>query len=153
MSARAAGIRLLAAAAVAVSLGGCAHLVVLHDPLSATEHNDLGVAYEAGGQPKLAAREYHRSLHLDAHQGRARVNLGNVDAARGRWRAAEKSYRRALRDSSADADAMNNLAIALHRQGRRPDEARAWAARAVTTGGPRDSLYRATLAEVDRRAP
>ena len=153
MTARAAGLRLLAVTVVVAALGSCAHLVVLHDPLSATEHNDLGVAYEAGGQPKLAAHEYHKSLHLDAHQGRARVNLGNVDAARGRWRAAEKSYRRALRDSSADADAMNNLAIALHRQGRRPAEARAWAERAVAAGGPSDSLYRATLAELDRPAP
>ena len=144
-------VRLSAAAVAAIALAGCAHLVVLHDPLTAVEHNDLGVAYEAGGQPGLAAREYHRSLRLDAHQGRARVNLGNVDAARGRWRAAEKSYRRALRDSVTDADAMNNLAIALSRQGRRPDEARAWAERAVTTGGERDSLYRATLDEVSAR--
>jgi len=135
---------------LALGLSGCAHLVLLHDPLTAVEHNDLGVAYEAGGQPVLAAREYRASLRLDPHQGRARVNLGNVDAGRGRWRAAEKSYRRALRDSVGDADAMNNLAIALHRQSRKPDEARQWAERAVAAGGARDSLYRATLDEVAR---
>jgi Flp pilus assembly protein TadD len=133
---------------VVIALTGCAHLVVLHDPLTASEHNDLGVAYESSGQPDLAAREYRRALRLDSHQARARVNLGNIEAARGRWRSAERCYRRALRDSSTDYDAMNNLAVALLRQGRRLDEARALAERAVAAGGERDSVYRATLAEV-----
>jgi hypothetical protein len=44
---------------------------------------------------------------------------------------------------------MNNLAVALLRQGRRLDEARVFAERAVAAGGGRDSVYRATLAEVD----
>ena len=133
---------------VVTALTGCAHLVVLHDPLTASEHNDLGVAYESSGQLDLAAREYRRALRLDSHQARTRVNLGNIEAARGRWRSAESCYRRALRDSSTDYDAMNNLAIALLRQGRRLDEARALAERALAAGGERDSVYRATLAEV-----
>jgi Flp pilus assembly protein TadD len=130
-------------------LTGCAHLVLLHDPLTASEHNDLGVAYESSGQLELAAREYRKALRLDSHQARARVNLGNIEAANERWGSAEDCYRRALSDSSTDYDAMNNLAIALLRQGRRLDEARSLAERAVAAGGERDSLYRATLAEVN----
>jgi len=132
-----------------VALAGCSHLVVLHDPLTASEHNDLGVAYESSGQLDLAAKEYRRALRLDPHQPLARVNLGNVEAANGRWSRAESCYRRALRDSSTDYDAVNNLAVALLRQGRRLDEARALAERAVAAGGQRASVYRATLAEVD----
>ena len=145
----------LAALAIALlpALAGCSHLVILHDPLSAGEHNDLGVAYEAGGKLDLAAREYRRSLKLDPRRSRTRVNLGNVQAARGDWPAAEKSYRRALADSSTNADAMNNLAVALLRQRRRLDEARTLAERAVAAGGERDSLYRATLAEVRAGSP
>jgi tetratricopeptide (TPR) repeat protein len=139
------GLALLAIAASA----GCAHLVVLHDPLTADEHNDLGVAYESSGQLDLAAREYRKSLGLDSHQARARVNLGNVEAARGRWDRAERCYRRALADAPNDADAMNDLAVALLRQGRRLGEARELAARAVAAGGERDSIYRATQVEVD----
>src|SRR5258708_17487583 len=112
-------IRIALMLAAVPTLVGCAHFVVLHDPLTSVEHNDLGVAYESRGQLDLAAREYRKALSLDAHQSRARVNLGNVEAANGRWSRAEKCYRRALADSSTDADAMNNLAIALLRQGRR----------------------------------
>lgn len=135
------------------SLTNCAHFVVLHDPLSANEHNDLGVAYESRGQLDLAAREYRHSLKLDPHGAQARVNLGNVEAARGDWIAAEKCYRRALADSATDLDAMNNLAIALLKQGRQLDEARALAERAVAAGGERDSIYRATLTEVNATKP
>ena len=131
------------------ALAGCAHFVVLHDPLTASEHNDLGVAYESSGQLDLAAREYRKALRLDPREARARVNLGNIEAANQRWGSAESSYRRALRDSSTDCDAMNNLAVALLRQGRRLGEARALAERAVAAGGERDSVYRATLAEVN----
>lgn len=144
--------RLRAAAAALLLAGfaaGCAHLVLLHDPLTADEHSDLGAVYEARGRLELAAREYRRALRLAPHHRQARFNLGNVEAANGRWRAAEGCFRRALRDSASDADAMNNLAIALLRQGRRRDEARALAARAVAAGGERESLYRATLAEVE----
>jgi len=141
------------AIALAIALQGCAHLVVLRDPLSASEHNDLGVAYEAGGQTQLAAKQYRQSLRLDSHQSRTWVNLGNVQAADGLWSDAEKSYRRALRDSSSDPDAMNNLAVALLRQGRHLEEARGWSERAIAVGGARDSIYRATLAEFGPRDP
>lgn len=134
---------------VVAALAGCAHLVVLHDPLTASEHNDLGVAYESSGQSGLAAKEYRKALRLDPRQVRARVNLGNLEAAAGRWGRAEGCYRRALSDSPTDQDAMNNLAVALLRQGRRLEEARALAERAVAAGGERESVYRATLAEVD----
>ncbi len=143
---RRAALAVLVAAAPA--LAGCAHIVVLHDPLTASEHNDLGVAYESRGQLDRAATEYRRALRLDPRASRVRVNLGNVEAAKGRWPEAEKCYRRALRDSTTNWDAMNNLAIALLRRGRRLDEARALAERAVASGAERDSIYRATLAEV-----
>lgn len=140
----------LVALLMASALTGCAHLVLLHDPLTASEHNDLGVVYESSGQLELAAKEYRKSIRLEPRQSRARVNLGNIEAASGRWAIAEKCYRRALREASADFDAMNNLAVALLEQGHRLDEARTLAERAVAAGTERDSVYRATLAEVQR---
>lgn len=136
---------LLVSAAV---VPGCSRIVVLHDPLSPPEHNDLGVAYEAQGRLDLAAREYRRALKQDPRFGRARLNLGNVEAAAGRWARAEREYRRALLDLPGDPDPPNNLAVALLRRGRALDEAETLASRAVALAAGRDSLYRATLAEV-----
>lgn len=129
-------------------LVGCAHLVVLHDPLTANEHNDLGVVYETRGELGLAKQEYRKALRRDSHDSRARVNLGNVAAAGNDWRSAEKQYRRALTDSSTNYDAMNNLAVALLRQGRSLDEATKWAESAAAVRTGRDSVYRVTLSEV-----
>lgn len=139
---------LIAVLAMSAGTTGCAHLVLLHDPLTASEHNDLGIVYESGGKLDLAAKEYRKALRLDSGLTRARVNLGNIEAANGRWGRAEHQYRRALRDSSTNYDAMNNLAYALLKQGRHLDEARALAERAVASGAERDSVYRATLEEV-----
>lgn len=127
---------------------GCSRIVVLHDPLTAAEHNDLGVAYEAQGRLDLAAREYRRALKLDPRFGRAHLNLGNVEAASGRWSTAEREYRRALVALPGDPDPPNNLAMALLRRPGGLAEAESLAVRAVTLAAGRDSLYRATLAEV-----
>lgn len=139
--------RLLVALVLAALLAGCSRIVILHDPLTAAEHNDLGVAYETAGKHDLAQREYRKALKLDACFTRARVNLGNLESAAGRWERAEVCYRRALRDAPGDADALNNLAVALMRQQKSLVEAESLATRAVAAGG-RDSIYRATLAEV-----
>ncbi len=136
--------------AIAVlALPACGHLVILNDPLTAAEHNDLGVAYERNGQPDLAGREYRKALRHDRHFTLARVNLGNLAAASRRWPEAERRYREALRERPDDGDALNNLASVLLERGRHLDEAERLATRAVALGG-RDSLYRATLAEVQR---
>jgi Flp pilus assembly protein TadD len=133
---------------LAALLVGCARLVVLHDALTAAEHNDLGVAYEAAGDVAAAEREYRRALELEPGFARAWVNRGNLDAARWRWRSAERCYRRALRRDPADADARNNLAVALLRLGRDLDQAEWLARSAAALAGARDSIPRATLAEV-----
>jgi Flp pilus assembly protein TadD len=136
--------------ALAVGLGGCGRVAILTDPLSAAEHNDLGVAYEARGERDLAEREYRRALAHDRHFARARVNLGNCMAGRGQWSDAEREYRRALQDVPGDSDARNNLAVALVHLGRANDEAE-WLARsavALATTPAADSTYRQTLVEV-----
>ena len=142
-------LRLALPALALVALCGCSHLIVLRDALSASEHNDLGVVYESNGELGLAAKEYRKSVALEPHQAQAWINLGNVAAAESRWPAAEKHFRRALKEAPGDPDAGNNLAVVLLRQGRVRD-ARVFAEAAVATGGERDSVYRATLADVDK---
>jgi Tfp pilus assembly protein PilF len=137
-----------AAVAGAMCLAGCGHLVVLHDPLTPAERNDLGVAYEAKGEYDLAAREYNRALKGDPRMVRARVNLGNLSARKSDWSAAEREFRRALSVDKDDGDANNNLAVALLQQNKKLDEAEAAVSRALAVPSTRDSIYRTTLTEV-----
>lgn len=141
---------LAGALALLVAGAGCGRFVILHDPLSAAEHNDLGVAYESAGKPGLARREYRRALKLDSGLTIARVNLGNLDASEARWRSAEKHYRRALRDAPADPHALNNLAWVLYRQGRNLDEAEAFARRALESASDADTAFTNTLDAIVR---
>jgi Flp pilus assembly protein TadD len=140
----AAGLACLLGAA----LGGCSRFVILNDPLTAAEHNDLGVAYESSGRSDLARREYRRALRDDGGFARARVNIGNLEAAAARWSRAEALYRRALRDAPSDPDARNNLAVTLLQRRRGLDEAEWMARSALALALPHDSIPRATLAEV-----
>ena len=148
MTARRAGLVLLLS--LAATATACSRIVILNDPLSAEEHNDLGVVYEREGRADLAEREYRRALKRDPALVRARVNLGNLEAASGRWKQAEGEYRRALRIDPSDPDALNNLAHALLAGGGDLEEAERLAERAVAAGMPRDSIYRATLDAVRR---
>jgi tetratricopeptide (TPR) repeat protein len=145
--------RLASIALVAAALAGCSRLVILNDPLTAAEHNDLGVAYERSGRIELAAREYRRALKRDRRYTRAIVNLGNVEAAGGRWGSAERRYRSALRLEPDHVDALNNLAYALLRQEKDLGRAEELARRAVALSPGRDSIPRATLAEILARRP
>ncbi|MEN6472416.1 MAG: tetratricopeptide repeat protein [Syntrophaceae bacterium] len=104
-------------------LGGCSlpKVVVLNDPLTAAEHNDLGYAYERQGLYDLAAKEYAKAAQKDRNWAMPRFNLGNLAYRQGDLKGAEKHYRAALRCENNNADVMNNLANVLADQGRRPE--------------------------------
>lgn len=105
---------------------GCAHLpkiIVLEDPLSATEHVALGVSYEHNGELALAAREYERALAKDKACFQARVNLGNVRLAEKRFDRAREAYLAALALRPGDPEATNNLCWAAILSGKGLDDA------------------------------
>jgi len=112
---------------------GCApfRVIVLHDPLDAAGHNDLGVSWLVKGEADLALREFERAADLDPNWSLPLVNAGNVHALTERWKEAEGFYRKALRLDSEYVDAVNNLAVSLAAQGKM-EEARPWAKKAVT---------------------
>jgi tetratricopeptide (TPR) repeat protein len=93
------------------------------DPLSAEEHNDLGVAYFARGEPARAAREFSRALALRPDLVRARVNLGDARLALGEVDAAIAAYEAARAARPDDPGILNNLAWALLRHETRWPEA------------------------------
>jgi Flp pilus assembly protein TadD len=129
-------------------LFGCSmpRVIILNDPLDARQHNDLGVSYQQRGESDLAVREYDRAAELDRQWARPLINRGNVQAERGEWRQAKKSYHLALRREPGNAEAMNNLAWVLLRA-EETGEALAWAEKAVAAN-PREPAYFDTLAEI-----
>jgi len=78
----------------------------------------------------------------------AQMGLGNIAYASHDLAQAETQYRLATEEHPDSADAWNNLAQVLHELGRN-EQALTAAQRALSIGGPRQELYRATLQEID----
>lgn len=95
-------------------ISGCGYLpinvLLMKDPLTAEEHNDLGVAYENEGKYELAVREYKMAFNKNNELIVPLVNIGNVFLKQGNYSEAEKYYQKALRMNPYDLDAANNLA-------------------------------------------
>ena len=98
---------------MALVLPGCAALtgsLYMDDPLSAEEHNNLGVIYEREGKYELALREYSRAVESDPGLVTPLVNTANVYYRTGEYTNAEKYYKRALSLDRRNLEAANNLA-------------------------------------------
>ncbi len=132
-------------------LAGCSlpRVIVLHDPLDARQHNDLGVSYEAENNYELALRAYEKAAEKDKNWARPLLNGGNVLAAQGQWAQAAGMYKAALKRQPEETEAMNNLAWVLLQQDQL-DQARHWAQRAVRAK-PQNAAYRHTLEEIEAR--
>ncbi|MEW6327044.1 MAG: tetratricopeptide repeat protein [Thermodesulfobacteriota bacterium] len=118
---------------------GCGKLpeiVVLHDPLTAEEHNDLGVSYENKEEYALAEREYREALKKKKDFFNAQFNIGNLYLKMGRKNEAEDAYQKAITLDPAQPDAYNNLACLYLQNGRNLDEAQKMAERAVSLSEP-----------------
>ena len=102
-----------AALVLGLTLVGCAAAGPPRDPLTADEHNDLGVAYFELGETRRAASEFERAVVLRPDWARALVNLGDARLALGEVDGAIGAYRRAVRIAPDDPGAANNLAWAL----------------------------------------
>jgi tetratricopeptide (TPR) repeat protein len=109
-------VLLLASSCILLLNASCSmpRMVILHDPLTASEHNDLGVIYEQKGQLDLAEKEYLKAVQRDRKWYLPLFNLGNLFYQKSEYEKAEGYYRRALALNSSNPDVMNNLACLLH---------------------------------------
>jgi Flp pilus assembly protein TadD len=98
-------------------------IITFEDPLSAKEHNDLGVAYEQKGMFDLAEKEYKKAAEKQKDWAIPYFNLGNLSYRKGALKSSEDYYRTALTYESNNPDILNNLANLLFEEGRR-EEAR-----------------------------
>jgi tetratricopeptide (TPR) repeat protein len=118
-------------------------------PVTATEQDVLEAAtgLERARRPIEAAQAYTAMTRRWPESLGAHMGLGNSRFAAGDFGGAERAYRLAIELHPQAADAWNNLAYALARQGRR-EESFAAARRAVDLGGARIDAYRDTLREL-----
>lgn len=99
---------------VSFIISGCGYLpisvLLMKDPLTAEEHNDLGVAYEHEGKYELAIREYKAALKKNNQLVVPLVNIGNVFLKQKNYSEAEKYYTKVLNIDPYNLEAANNLA-------------------------------------------
>ncbi|MGH7322874.1 MAG: tetratricopeptide repeat protein [Candidatus Rokuibacteriota bacterium] len=117
------GVVALAILTAGFLVTGCARpRAPVWDPVSADDHNDLGVAYHTRGEFELAARQFRRALALRPGWARAFVNLGDAQLALGLVDEAISAYERAHVVGPANPATANNLAWALlQHEGRWPE--------------------------------
>ncbi len=81
-------------------------------------HYNLGVAYNAAGQPKLAIPHFEEALRQHPDYPECEVSLGLAESRLGRTAEAIDHYRRVLEMHPDFAEAHNNLGLALADAGR-----------------------------------
>jgi tetratricopeptide (TPR) repeat protein len=129
----------------AVSLGACARIIVLEDPLTPEEHIRLGVAYESRGELDAAVEQYERAAkELPV----AHLYLGNVYFLRKEPEKAEKHYLEALERDPENADAMNNLAWLYYTERKNLHAAAQLARDALALEPSKSEIYQDTLLKI-----
>jgi len=107
---------------------------------------------ERAGRAQEAVTAYGTFLELFPGHHIAQMGEANALLALRNYRAAEQGYRQVLALDPNMAEAWNNLAYALHFQGRHADAVNA-AERAVTIAGDWDENYMDTLRELSESLP
>ena len=100
-------------------LAACAmpKIVVIDDPLTAQQHNDLGVAYEEKGDYPLAEKEYEKAIKKNREWVIPYLNLGHLYYRQDKLDQAERALREGLRVKGDHPDLLNNLAWVLMEKG------------------------------------
>jgi Tfp pilus assembly protein PilF len=105
-------------------------IIVIDDPLTAEQHNDLGVAYEQKGDFDLAGKEFEKAIKKNKDWVIPYLNLGHLYYRQNKLDQAEATLREGLRLKGDHPDLLNNLAWVLMEKGRL-EEAKALIDRAI----------------------
>jgi tetratricopeptide (TPR) repeat protein len=92
-------------------LWGCyfPKIIILNDPLSAEEHDNLGRIYEAQGKLDLAEKQYREALAKDRKSATSLLLLGDLSYRTGNYAEAESAYKQAIHLQPGNGDIYNNL--------------------------------------------
>ncbi len=120
-------------------------IIVLHDPLTAEEHDNLGRIYESQGKPDLALEQYKEALRKDKKHLPSLLLLGDLSYRTGDYVGAESAYEKALALDPKNGDVLNDLALASVRTGKKLEAARDLITRALEANPAHRPYYLDTL--------
>lgn len=123
-------------------------IVVLHDPLTAEEHLQLGLIYEKKELIEEAIKHYKEASKYDA---RGFLFLGNLYLKQGKYDKAENYYKQAIRKNDKLSDAYNNLAWIYYIKNKNLDEAEEMAKKALEIekdNNDKIKIYQDTLEKI-----
>jgi Tfp pilus assembly protein PilF len=123
-------------------------IIVIDDPLTAQQHNDLGVAYEEKGDFDLAGKEYEKAIKKNRDWVIPYLNLGHLYYRQDKLDQAERALREGLRVKGDHPDLLNNLAWVLMEKGQLK-EAKTLIDKAIATEDKEE--YRDTRQEIINR--
>ena len=92
-------------------------IIVIDDPLTAEQHNDLGVAYEEKGDFNLAGKEYEKAIKKNRDWVIPYLNMGHLYYRQDKLDQAERALRDGLRVKGDHPELLNNLAWVLMEKG------------------------------------
>lgn len=144
-------LRFVAPAMLSVFFSACGHfraITALRDPLSAEEHLILGSSYEQQGLIKDAAQQFRKAVRLDPTHSAAWMALGNRYFNDDNFVSAEKAYKRALKLSTHNAGANNNLAMVYLKRNMKLAEAEEHARTALRQDSPLKPYILDTVANI-----
>jgi tetratricopeptide (TPR) repeat protein len=136
--------------ASALLLGACSlpRIIVLHDPLTAEEHDNLGRIYESQGKFDLALEQYREALRKDKNHLPSLLLLGDVLYRTNDYPGAESAYTKALKLDPKNGDVMNDLAWVYIRTGKNLNKAKEMISLALTLNPAHRPYYLDTLGVV-----
>jgi tetratricopeptide (TPR) repeat protein len=97
--------------AVILFLTGCSlpKIIILHDPLSPEEHNNLGRIYESQKKFEQAMQQYHAALKKDPNFVPSLLLLGDLSYRLKKYSEAESAYKKAIELQPENGDIYNSL--------------------------------------------
>jgi len=136
--------------ASALLLFGCSlpKIIVLHDPLTAEEHDNLGRIYESQGKFDLALEQYREALRQDKKHVPSLLLLGDLLYQTNDYAGAEAAYLKALKLDPKNGDVLNNMAWIYIRTERKLDKAKELISEALTLNPAHRPYYLDTLGVV-----
>lgn len=129
---------------------GCSlpRIIILHDPLTTEEHDNLGRIYESEGKFDLATEQYREALKKDPQHVASLLLLGDLSYRMKDYADAESAYTKAIKLDAHNADVRNNLAWVYIQTGTRLDKAKELTTEALALNPGRRPYYLDTLGVV-----